>query len=82
MICAPSEDSDQPGHLPSLIRVFTVHSMGSKGPKVSSYRQQKLSSNWADAQTDAQADLSLHWAQGFFCWFCHEVAHISKNNFL
>ena len=29
MICAPSEDSDQPGHPPSLIRVFTVHSMGS-----------------------------------------------------
>ena len=25
MICAPSEDSDQPGHLPSLIKVFTVH---------------------------------------------------------
>ena len=24
MACAPSEDSDQPGHLPSLIRVFTV----------------------------------------------------------
>ena len=22
--CAPSEDSDQPGHPPSLIRVFTV----------------------------------------------------------
>ena len=29
MACAPSEDSDQPGHPPSLIRVFTVHSMGS-----------------------------------------------------
>ena len=27
--CAPSEDSDQPGHLPSLIRVFAVRSMGS-----------------------------------------------------
>ena len=27
--CAPSKDSDQPGHPPSLIRVFTVHSMGS-----------------------------------------------------
>ena len=27
--CVPSEDSDQPGHLPSLIRVFAVHSMGS-----------------------------------------------------
>ena len=25
MVCAPSKDSDQPGHLPSLIRVFTVH---------------------------------------------------------
>ena len=28
MTCAPSEDSDQPGHPPSLIRVFTVHSEG------------------------------------------------------
>ena len=26
--CAPSEDSDQPGHPPSLIRVFVVRSMG------------------------------------------------------
>ena len=25
MVCAPSKDSDQPGHLPSLIRVFPVH---------------------------------------------------------
>ena len=25
MACAPSEDSDQPGHPPSLIRVFAVH---------------------------------------------------------
>ena len=24
MACVPSEDSDQPRHLPSLIRVFTV----------------------------------------------------------
>ena len=28
MAYVPSEDSDQPGHLPSLIRVFTVRSMG------------------------------------------------------
>ena len=27
--CLPSEDSDQPGHPPSLIRVFTVRFMGS-----------------------------------------------------
>ena len=26
MACAPSEASDQPEHLPSLIRVFAVHS--------------------------------------------------------
>ena len=29
MACAPSEDSDQPGHPPSLIRVFGVCSVGS-----------------------------------------------------
>ena len=27
--CAPSEDSDQPGHPPSLIVVFAVHLVGS-----------------------------------------------------
>ena len=27
--CAPSEDSDQPGHPPSLIRVFAVHLISS-----------------------------------------------------
>ena len=30
MICAPSKDSDHPGHPPSLIRVFTVRSMVAK----------------------------------------------------
>ena len=30
MACAPSEDSDQPGHPPSLIRVFAVRSVGGK----------------------------------------------------
>ena len=29
LTCAPSEVSDQPGHLPSLISVFAVCSMGS-----------------------------------------------------
>ena len=29
IICVPSEDSYQPGHPPSLIRVFAVHSVGS-----------------------------------------------------
>ena len=29
LTCSPSEDSDQPGHPPSLIRVVAVRSMGS-----------------------------------------------------
>ena len=36
MTYVPSEDSDQPGHQPSLIRVFAVRSKGSQGPKLSS----------------------------------------------
>ena len=35
MTCAPSKDLDQPGHSPSLIRVFAMHFMGSLGPNAS-----------------------------------------------
>ena len=72
MTCVPSEDSDQPGHLPSLIRVFAVRM---KKAWDLSYRfspQRRLWSDWADAQ----ADLSSRWAHMPFCWFCHEVAQI------
>ena len=72
--CAPSEDSDQPGHPPSLIRVFAVCSMGSWGLKVSSCGQWRLWSDWADAQ----ADLSLRWVHMSFCWFCHVAAQITS----
>ena len=70
MICAPSEDSDQPGH---LIRVFTVRM---KKACVLSYplsAQRRLWSDWVDAQ----ADLSHQWMHRSFCWFCHEVARMS-----
>ena len=63
--CAPSEDSDQPGHLPSLIRVFAVRFMGNWGPKLSSCGQRRLWSYWADAQ----ADLSLRWVHSHFVGF-------------
>ena len=62
MTCAPSEDSDQPGHPPSLIRVFSVCSMDSQGSKASSSGQRRLWSDWADAQ----ADLSLRWVHMSF----------------
>ena len=63
--CAPSEDSDQPGHPPSLIRVFAVRM---KKAWVLSYplsAQRRLWSDWADAQPD----LSLRWAHSHFVGF-------------
>ena len=72
MTFAPSEYSDQPGHPPSLIRVFNVRM---RKPWVLSYplrAQRRLWSDWADAQ----ADLSLRLAHRLFCWFCHEAAQI------
>ena len=71
MACAPCEDSDQPGHPPSLIRVFAMRSVVAKGPMLSSCGQRRFWSDWADAQ----AGLSLRWAHMTFCRFCHALAH-------
>ena len=63
--CVPSKDYDQPGHPPSLIRVFTVCL---KKTWVLSYplsAQRTLWSDWANAQ----ADLSLRWAHNPFVGF-------------
>ena len=57
--------TDQPGHSPSLIRVFAVRM---KKAWVLSYplsAQQRLWSDWADAQ----ADLNLRWAHSHFVGF-------------
>ena len=72
MACAPSEDSDQPGHPPSLIRVFTVRMMKTWTLSYPLSAQRRLRSDWADAQTD----LSPRLEHMPFCWFCHEVAHM------
>ena len=63
MTFAPSKDSNQPGNLPSLIRVF-----------LSAYRQfesvathKAHSEDWSDWE-DAHPDLSLRWAHMLFCW--------------
>ena len=63
--CVPSEDSDQPRHLVSLIRVFAVRM---KKAWVLSYplsAQWRLWSDWANSQ----ADLSLHWGHTHFVGF-------------
>ena len=69
MACTPSENSDQPGHLPSVIRVFAVLM---KKAWVLSYPLSAQRRLWSSAQ----ADLSLRWAHMPFCWFCHEAVHL------
>ena len=49
LTCMPSEDSDQPGHPPSLIKVFAVLSMGGQGPNASSCGQWRLWSGWSES---------------------------------
>ena len=65
---APSEDSDQPGQLPSLIRGFTVCWMGNWGLDIEDW------SVWADAQDD----LSLRWVHMSFSWFCLVMVFAQK----
>ena len=62
---ASSKESDQPWHLPSLIRVFAVRM---KKAWVLSYPLSALRRLWSD-WADAQADLSLHWAHTHFVGF-------------
>ena len=71
-ICVPSKDSDQLGHLPSLIRVFSVRMKKSWILSYPLRAQRRLWSDWAAAQ----ANLSLCWAQSSFYWFCHAAAQI------
>ena len=83
--CAPSEDSDQPGHLSSLIRIFAVCM---KKPWFLSYplsAQRRFWSDWADAQ----ADLSLRWAHTHFvgfvmrwliCYFSLDRIHVLREH--
>ena len=82
--CAPSEDSHQPGHPSSLIRVFAVCM---NKPWALSYplsAQRRLWSDWADAQADLKTLIRLGGCPGWsepslgthsFFWFCHVAAH-------
>ena len=63
--CAPIEDSDQPGHRPSLIRVFAVRMKTAWVLSCPLNAQRRLWSDWAEAQ----ADLSLRWAHTHFVDF-------------
>ena len=78
MVCAPSKDSDQPGHPPSLIRVFTVRLKIDRILSYSLSAQWRLWSDWASAH----CRLSLRWAHMQIRWFCHDAAQIKAELFL
>ena len=67
LTCTPSEDSDQPGHPPSLIRAFAVRMTKPWALIYPLSIQKRLWSDWADAQ----ADLNRQWEHVLCCWFCH-----------
>ena len=69
--CAPSENSDQPGHPPSLIRVFAVRMKKAwvLGYPLSAQRRLiRLGGcpGWSESSLGAHS----------LCWFCHVTAHI------
>ena len=75
--CAPSEGSDQSGHLPRLNRVFAVRMKKAwvLSNPVSAHR--RLWSDWADTQ----ADLSLRWTHNHFVGFVMRRLMRSKSRF-
>ena len=85
MACAPSEDSDQPGHTPSLLRVFAARL---KKAWVLSYPLSAKRRLWSD-WVDAQADLNLRWAHTHFVgfvmkwliWYC-KLTNFFANHFI
>ena len=71
MACAPSEDSDQRGHPPRLIRVFVVRMKKAWVLSNPFSAQQRPGGclGWSESSLGAQS----------FCWFCREAAHIYPN---
>ena len=71
MACAPSEDSDQPGHPPILIRVFAVRMKKAWILRLHIERTANTlirlggCTGWSESSLGAQS----------FCRFCHEAAH-------
>ena len=69
--CAPSKESDQPGHPPSLIRIFAVRLKKSwvlSYPLSAQRRLIRLEEcpGWSESSLGAKS----------FCWFWHEAAQM------
>ena len=65
VVVHPAKDSDQPGHPPSLIRVFAVRMTKASVLSYPFSVQRRLWSDWVDAQ----ADLRLRLAHSHFVGF-------------
>ena len=78
MTCAPIEDSDQPEHPPSLIRVFAVRMNISWVLSYPFSTQRRPWSDWALGGS-AQSDLSLRWVLRTLCLFCHAALYIYRD---
>ena len=66
--CAPSEDSEQPGHSPSLIRVFAVHMKKAWTLSYPLSAQRRLWSDWADVFAGRTTTLLVLSRGGSFCF--------------
>ena len=70
--CATSEDSDQPAHSHSLIRVFADRICLLQPPGYPKRDKREPLPYWVDVQ----ADLSVWWSHRDCCRFCHALAQI------
>ena len=70
-ICTTSEDSNQPMHSHSLIKVFTDRICLLQAPGYPKRVEQDHLPNWVDVQ----ADLSLCWPHRSYCRFFRALAH-------
>ena len=70
---APNEDSDQPGHPPSLIRVFAVR-MKKSGVLSYPLSAQRRLIRLGGCPGWSEPSLCAH----PFCWFCHVAADMVK----
>ena len=70
--CATSEDSDQPAHPHSLIRVFADRMCRLQPPGYPKRAKREPSPYWSDVQ----ADLSLDWLHRSYCKFSRTLALI------
>ena len=81
MTCAPSKDSDQPGHPPSLIRVHCPleETLGPQLPIKCNSEYSDQAWRMPRLQTGQMLRLiCLRWVHMPFCWFCHEAAQMNR----